>query len=454
MVQIYRKIDPNGEMGESERNLYALNIVHQFKMNQGDPEGAARTAGQMLQHYKQAATRYAAITAAASETGDVDATMKAALKAYAQVPDGNDMKMSKTKDGHINWEVTGPDGKKITGGLATPEEIGATAMGLATPGGFENYLVQMASGAKLGGGTVTGGARGKKPEETGQADTPKPSEYRELKQEQTDKAVDDWYAAYLKGPEFKANGGKESTPKELASAKNMLYHIRRNNDVTDDEGLRRIQTIISAPEPTKKGEAPPFRAVEDKENKTWNVQFPDGGELSIPSTQIGMFKSARVENLQAKAAAAKAAAEKADRKSGLEMADEAFNKAALGTAADVKERAGRVAENFPNAAKNVREGVEGIAGVAGEAGDWLKRFAQAGPGGSMIGGTGYEGPGDVYGEVNKAVGGVGSKIGRAATAADEALKGGAGHLVGRAIGRALTGPATAVPTDPYEDRPL
>jgi hypothetical protein len=298
MVQIYRKIDPNGEMGESERNLYALNIVHQFKMNQGDPEGAARTAGQMLQHYKQAATRYAAITAAASETGDVDATMKAALKAYAQVPDGNDMKMSKTKDGHVNWEVTGPDGKKITGGLATPEEIGATAMGLATPGGFENYLVQMASGAKIGGGTA-GGARGRQaaapvsPDDSANAPS-KAGEYGTT-QEQIGKHVDDYVTKLKASPEYKKSG-KELTDNEVSSLKNVMYHIRRSNDVTDDESLQASKTFITAPEP-KEGERAPFRVSFDQNAGTAKIRYANGRLLEMPMTDYLPMAAARGDAL-------------------------------------------------------------------------------------------------------------------------------------------------------------
>ena len=91
----------------------------------------------------------------------------------------------------------------------------------------------------------------------------------------------------------------------------MLFHVRANNQVTDDEGLRRIRTIITGAEPTKKGETPPFRAIENKEAKTHTIHFPDGGELVIPNTQIGMFKTARAEALAQRAKEAKEAAEKA-----------------------------------------------------------------------------------------------------------------------------------------------
>ena len=61
----------------------------------------------------------------------------------------------------------------------------------------------------------------------------------------------------------------------------MLYHIRRNNDVTNEEALKRIQTINgNSPAPTKKGDALPFRAIENKDEKTYTIQFPDKGELT------------------------------------------------------------------------------------------------------------------------------------------------------------------------------
>jgi hypothetical protein len=448
MRQIYKKIDPKGEMGESERNLAAIGSVYRYKMSQGDQKGAADMAGAMLQNYKTAATRYAAIAKAALDGGNVDAGMKAILKTYANIPDGNDMKLWQDKKGTINYTITDPDGAERSAGIVTPEQLADQALEVGTKG-IEPYLLNAAGvqyAKRQAGG---GGISAKQSQATGQADTPKPGEYKELKQGQTDQHVDDWYAAYLKSPEFKANGSKEMTPKELASTKNMLYHVRRNNDVTDDEGLRRIQTIISAPEPTKKGEIPAFRASEDKENKTWNIQFPDGGELTIPSTQIGMFKSARVENLQTKAAEAKAAADKANRQSGLAMAGKAVedftqgqSERALALDEAAKKKVGQYAEEFPTVAKNVREGVEGIkygAGeigrVAGEAGDWLRKYNQ-------------------QESVNSAIDTTRGAVGRAGTAASEALKGGAGHLVGRAIGNALTGPATAAPVDTTEDRPL
>ena len=317
MLKIFRKIDPTGKKySEGERNLIALNTVYDYKMKT-DPEGAARTAFQMLQHFNTAQTRYGALAAAAMKNGAVDEGVKLALKQYANIPDGNNLDMwvdPKTK--RIGWELTTKDengeDKKVSGGVATPEEIGSAAMGLASPGGFQNHLAQMVSGAKIGGSTApvagagiagAGGGRGAKVTDPNQSpDAPKAAEYKELKKEDVDDHVDKW-AAGLKGKTLDA--------KELTATKDMLYHIRRNNDVTSDEGLRRIETLIKSPEPTKKGEAPPFRAVENKDAKTYTISFPDQGELTIPSSEIGLYKNARSEFFKQQAKAAEEAAEKA-----------------------------------------------------------------------------------------------------------------------------------------------
>ena len=279
MLKVYRKIDPKGEMGESERNMYAIQSIWQYKMNQGDTEGAAKAAFQMLQSYKTAATRYAALADAAMKNGNVDEGMKLAMKAYAQVPDGNDMKLYKGKDGRIGYEMKDKDGNQITGGIATPAEIGAAAAKLATPGGYEQYLVQMNSGAKLDskGNVSVGGAPAKKAKAADDEDAgpAKPKDYAAT-QEQIGTHVDNWVATQQKN-----DPNKKFEPEEIAAVKNAMYHIRRNNDLTDDEALTAARTYMSAPE-NKKGEKAPFKVIKDKDADEATIKYPDGRELTLP----------------------------------------------------------------------------------------------------------------------------------------------------------------------------
>jgi hypothetical protein len=415
MLKIYRKIDPKGEMGESERNMHALQVVYQFKKNQGDSEGAAKAAFQMLQNYKTAAVQYSALAKAAIDGGHVDEGLKLAMKAYAHVPDGNDMKLYKGKDGSINWEAKDKEGNPISGGIATPDEIGTAAARLATPGQYENLLVQAVSGAKVKGMSAGAGAGGKGEDEEvpgaagGGFKTSKPSEYKELKQEQIDKSVNDWHDAMKNDPKSK---GVELTPKELASTKNMLFHLRANNQITDDEGLRRIQTIVTSPDPAKKGDPLPFRTAENKEARTQTIQFPDGGELTIPNTQIGMFKQARAEHFKEVEKAAKEAADRANRPGG-------FADAWEGVMAH-REKARAETKELIEGAKSAYDTstVKAVGGAAGrvydEASNWL------------------------------------SKAGKTISE-----KGGAG-AIGAGVSSVLGGGATAAPApvNPDDDRPL
>jgi hypothetical protein len=57
-----KAVDPDGKYTDGERNIAALGAVYQYWMNKDEPEKAQIVAGQMLQHYRSARQRYAAIT--------------------------------------------------------------------------------------------------------------------------------------------------------------------------------------------------------------------------------------------------------------------------------------------------------------------------------------------------------------------------------------------------------
>lgn len=155
MAAVKKAVDPQGKLTESQRNMAALGSVYQYQMNKGNPEGAQRVAFQMLQHYRVAAQRYAAIAAQAVENGDLDTATKAALHAYANVPDGRDMALTKDDDGNLVYSFTDENGKTILKGVATPQQLAASAMGMAT-NGFDKAIL-MAAGARENPKGATGG---------------------------------------------------------------------------------------------------------------------------------------------------------------------------------------------------------------------------------------------------------------------------------------------------------
>lgn len=136
-------VDPQGKLTDSQRNMAALGSVYQYWANKGEPERAQKVAFQMLQNFRMASQRYAAIAAHAAEQGNMDLATKAAVKAYANVPDGRDMQLTVNPDGRILYHYTDESGKTITKGLATPQELASSAMGLAR-GGFDQAILSAA----------------------------------------------------------------------------------------------------------------------------------------------------------------------------------------------------------------------------------------------------------------------------------------------------------------------
>lgn len=138
-----KAVDPQNKLTDSQRNLAALGSVYQFWQNKGEPDKATKVAGQMLQHYRAASERYAAIAAHAAQSGDMDLATKAAVKAYANVPDGKDFQIFKDDDGQLNYSYTDANGQTIAKGIATPQQLASSAMGLAS-GGFDKALLTAA----------------------------------------------------------------------------------------------------------------------------------------------------------------------------------------------------------------------------------------------------------------------------------------------------------------------
>jgi hypothetical protein len=307
MLQIYKKIDPTGKKyTEGERNLVALQIIHDYKMRAQDPEGAARTAFQMMQHFKTAQSQYGQLAAAAMKGGHVDAGIKLALKQYANVPDGNEMQMwQDPESGRIGWEMKdAATGNRVAGGLATPEEIGSNAAKLAAPGGYENYLANMMSGGRIRGdpGGAPSRGRGGKAEgpQIGASKAMDPAKFEKL-EAQVNEHVDKWVTADAESPEGKrrAKAGRELKPSEIAAMKNSVLHIRANSGMTNDEALRTFQDFVGAPATYEGGgrERPIF-TVDKSDPNVRVLRMADGRTVSMPTSDYAPMAAARGQALR------------------------------------------------------------------------------------------------------------------------------------------------------------
>lgn len=143
VMQAIRKQFPDNS--DEQIGMKAFGAIREYYNKIGQPEKATEASAQLLQYYQQAFNKYSAVSAAAAQSGDTDGAIKAAIKAYANIPDGKDLKAVKLKDGSYNVTFTDTaTGKPISRRVLTPDQIGSMAMKLASPDNFNKVLLAAA----------------------------------------------------------------------------------------------------------------------------------------------------------------------------------------------------------------------------------------------------------------------------------------------------------------------
>lgn len=144
MRQVIDKIDPDRKMPPAERNMLAMGEVYNFYMDRGEPGKAQEAAKQMVQYYRGASQRYIGLAQAAAQSGDMDRAAKAAIAAYANIPDGRDFSITKTEDGKFDIEIKdGKSGKSIHKEIMDPKTFAAAAMKFS-PATFDDAILDAA----------------------------------------------------------------------------------------------------------------------------------------------------------------------------------------------------------------------------------------------------------------------------------------------------------------------
>lgn len=148
MRQVIDKIDPERQMRPAERNMAAMAEVYKFYLDRGDIEKAQASAQSMVMYYQRAFQQFAALSVAAGQAGDIDNATKAALAAYAQIPNGRDLTIEKLENGNLSVSVTDMDtGDIVNKQIMDPKNFAAIAMGF-TPAMFLDELLNAAGKPK------------------------------------------------------------------------------------------------------------------------------------------------------------------------------------------------------------------------------------------------------------------------------------------------------------------
>lgn len=280
---VKKAVDPEGKMTEAQRNMMALGQVYQFQLNKGNPEGAQRAAFQVLQAYRLDAQRYASIAAHAAENGDLNTAAQAAVKAYANIPDGRDIAVFKDEDGKLNFSYTdAATGKTIVKGLLTPQQLAAQATGIAA-GGFDKLILQ-AAGQRAGEAAKGRGGTG----------APKASDQAKI--------LEGVEGAVGKLTEQAEKDKKPITPESTKALTGAAYRIQQaNSHLTPDEAVSAARDIIGNTDKDA------FR-VEKGEDGTNTVTF--GGKSAVGDRMRLKLSDEALEPLIAMRGVALAAAKK------------------------------------------------------------------------------------------------------------------------------------------------
>lgn len=330
-----KAVDPEGRLSEAQRNMVALGSVYQYWANKGDPARADKVAFQMLQHYRLAAQRYAAIAAAAAEQGNMDMATKAALKAYANVPDGRDMQVSVGQDGKLQYNYTDENGKTISKGVATPQEFASQVMGL-TRGGFDQALLSSAAAREGGGRAATQGGRAATSEGTSAAvGRDKVSDMKgrnEMLDPEITKLQEQW---------SKKNSGKEIDENYWGDLRDNATHIMQQNpNATPREALAVTQALTDPKNDKYKTTSEGGMNV---------IKFADGQKVTLDDDTFDKLINIQAQNRRAMHAKEDQEAADAKKPSRLSQAVEGAQQVGRGVA-NVAADAGRAVSAVGEAA--------------------------------------------------------------------------------------------------------
>lgn len=154
---VSRAIDPENKLPVGQRNLKILGAMYQYHLGKGDLEKAQQAAMRLTQFYRIASARFSALAATAAQDGNLDEAAKAAAQAFGFIPNGQDLKLTKSGDGKLSYTVTDENGRQVSKGIMSAEELVAAASRI----NFDEMITNAAGQRAAGGG---GGSKGKSKE--------------------------------------------------------------------------------------------------------------------------------------------------------------------------------------------------------------------------------------------------------------------------------------------------
>jgi hypothetical protein len=163
MANLKQQVDPDNKLGEAEKMMKVQQDLYDFYMSHGYQTKAAGVAAGVLMYGRRISQLAGNMAQAALEHGDTATASAWMAKAYANMPDGHELRVSKPDaKGNVQYQLvdleTGEAGEIKT---ATPDDMLTMAKSMSSGALWATSTINIAQGTGVGvGGGGVGKGRG------------------------------------------------------------------------------------------------------------------------------------------------------------------------------------------------------------------------------------------------------------------------------------------------------
>ena len=147
MKEVFKTVDPNGQLNDNLRSIYAMRRGVEFYLKRGDDVKAAKWAANLIQFSNLVSRQYGVEAVKAGKAGDTEAMVQLAVKSYDAIPDGLSAS-AKLKDGAVSVTRKDEEGNVVDTYRLTPQQVFQMATGISTGTGYFDALMDVANRGK------------------------------------------------------------------------------------------------------------------------------------------------------------------------------------------------------------------------------------------------------------------------------------------------------------------
>jgi len=144
MKEVFRTVDPNGQLDESLRSIYAMRKGVEFYLKRGDDVKAAKWAANLIQFSNLVARQYGVEAVKAGQAGDTESMMRLAVKSYDAIPDGLSAQ-AELNNGKVKVTRKDEEGNVVDIHDLSPQQVFQMATGISAGSGYFDALMDVAN---------------------------------------------------------------------------------------------------------------------------------------------------------------------------------------------------------------------------------------------------------------------------------------------------------------------